>query len=355
MDKKTKLKKLLSVLEPDATQVDFAEFDKRVDDLKTQLKEKIQIKTVDDVNSQLDKFKKKIDLSPLQEAMKSIEEGIGTRISTLTEAIEYELNNFDSVVKSQDESSKVSLSTIEGNLEALRAELQSLNNQKDTELADVKAKLSQIDELGSNVNVSFESINAEMEGMGGNHKLMKDEVEDFVNKTNQSIEKLRQELSNRINNIRIGGGNQNRNIAVGGNPSVLSKYTDINLKPGNNVSITYTANNTTKYTDITISATGGGSSVAGTVRSINRVSTSQTMGSVVGTDYVYIADQGVRLTLPDATGITNLYTIKNISPSSVLVSTTAAQTIDTDSELILATQYTAVDLVNDGADDWSIT
>lgn len=157
-------------------------------------------------------------------------------------------------------------------------------------------------------------------------------------------------LRNRLNTIGVGGGNANRNIAIGGNGKVLQPYTDINLKAGANVTITYAANNTTKYTDVTVAATGG----AGTVRSINTISTSQTAAATAGTDYVYICAAGVNLTLPTAVSNTNLYTVKNTSASSVLVSTTASETIDAQSNLILAVQYTAVDLISDSA-NWNIT
>ncbi len=52
------------------------------------------------------------------------------------------------------------------------------------------------------------------------------------------------------------GGNANRNIAIGGNASVLSRYTDINFKAGTNVTLSYQNNDLSKYTDITIAPTG---------------------------------------------------------------------------------------------------
>lgn len=147
-----------------------------------------------------------------------------------------------------------------------------------------------------------------------------------------------------------GGGNANRNIAVGGNGSVLSMFTDINLKAGSNVTLAYSNNANTKYLDLTISATGDG----GIVRSVNSISTSQTAGAIAGTDYVYVATVGVAVTLPTAVGNANLYTIKNVVASSVLVATTGGQTIDTSPNLVLATQFTAVELISDGA-NWNIT
>lgn len=150
------------------------------------------------------------------------------------------------------------------------------------------------------------------------------------------------------------GSHANRNIAIGGNSSTLSRYTDINLKPGSNVTITYQNNDTTKYTDVTISSSGGGGSVIGTTRSINNISTSQTAGDTSGTDYVYICSAGIALTLPTAAGNTNLYTVKNTSTSSVLVNTTGGEMIDTSPTVIMPVQFTSVDLISDST-NWQIT
>lgn len=164
---------------------------------------------------------------------------------------------------------------------------------------------------------------------------------------------LRPDILSRINR---GSGNMNRNIWVNGNQSVLSKYTDINIKPGSNVTITYSSNDQTRTTDITFTSSGGGGgSVAGITRSINTISTSQTAGSATGTDYVYICSSGIQLTLPDATASnTNLYTVKNTSTSSVLVNTTSAQTIDGQATIIMPVQYTSIDLESD-SQNWVIT
>lgn len=147
-----------------------------------------------------------------------------------------------------------------------------------------------------------------------------------------------------------GGGNANRNIAIGGNGSVLSRYTDINLKPGSNVTITYANNNTTKYTDVTIAATGGG----GTTRSINNISTSQTAGDTAGTDYVYLCTGTLTLTLPTAVGNENLYTVKNVGTGVVTIDTTGGETIDGNLTIVMPVQFTSVDIISDSV-NWNIT
>lgn len=352
MLKKTKLQKLISVLSPDQTQVDFQEFDTRVAELKKSLQEKIQAQTLDDVNSKLEKFKSKINLDPLLEAMSNIETGIENRIDVLSEMIDAEIESLKTELKNGSELSNSSISSTNQTIELLKSELSGLEIRKNTELADLKIQLEELKNFNTEASGSFEGLRAELEGLGGNHTLLKTELETSILKALEEIGKVRTELSNRINNIRIGGGNQNRNISVGGNSSVLSKYTDINLKAGSNVTITYSNNDTTKNVDITIAATGGGgSSVTGIVRSINSVSTSQAMGNTAGTDYVYLATAGIKLDLPSGVGNTNQYTIKNISNSSVLV----AGTIDDDpSGIIMPVKYTSIDVVSNDT-DWKIT
>lgn len=109
-------------------------------------------------------------------------------------------------------------------------------------------------------------------------------------------------LRNRLNSLGIGGGNANRNIAINGNSSVLSRYTDINLIAGSNVTITYAFNDTTKYTDITIATAGGGSLsvleiTGGTVDDSNTVFTFASEPTLVNVNTaVYRNGVGVTIT-----------------------------------------------------------
>lgn len=172
-------------------------------------------------------------------------------------------------------------------------------------------------------------------------------------KLEQVLDELRPEVASRLLRSIPEGKSMNRNISIGGNSSVLSKYTDINLKAGANVALTYANNPTTHNVDVTISATGGGG--GGISRSINSISTSQPAGSTPATDYVYLCTGTLTLTMPDATaGNTNLYTVKNVGTGVVTVNTTSAQTIDGSPTAILPLQYTSIDLESDTA-NWNIT
>lgn len=176
-----------------------------------------------------------------------------------------------------------------------------------------------------------------------------------VNAT-QAMKQMGDDLMEEIKRIKSrqtgGNGNMNRNIAVGGNTSVLSKWTDINLKPGAGTTITYAANDTTGYTDITITATGSGS---GITRSVNTIAVDTTGDATAGIDYVYICASPLIFTLPPAAGNSNLYTIKNKTTGPIPITGTGADTIDNDSSIILQLQYTSVDLISDGVSNWNIT
>lgn len=177
-------------------------------------------------------------------------------------------------------------------------------------------------------------------------------VKDSTEEIRKLLEELDKRLTNRINSFNNHGGNMNRSILVGGDKDTLSKFSDINLKAGAGTTITYQANQTTQYTDITITATGGG---AGITRSVNVVSTDTAAGSTDSVDYVYVVSGTTTLTLPTAVGNSNLYTMKNVGTGVVSIATTGGQTIDGSvSPLQLPLQYTSVDLISNGS-NWDIT
>lgn len=230
------------------------------------------------------------------------------------------------------------LSTLSSEINELKKDIREISNKK-IEIPDFE---NQILKVEKKLEELMFGLKEETEG----------KVEDILiefKKIEEEIKKLRRDTMSAMAGRVAGGGNMNRNILVGNNPSTLGRYTDLNILAGSNVTLSYTNNDNLKTTNLTIAATGGGSN-----RNISTVSVSSVVAAVASTDYVIIAGAGIQLTLPTAVGNTNLYTIKNKVASSVLVNTTGGQTIDDDTNIILATRYTAVDLISDNA-NWHIT
>ncbi len=346
MADKNKLREILAILSPDGTETDFKAFDEGVDKLKSGLKQKIQAKTLQDVNGQLSRFKEGLDFEPLFKAIKDIDQNFDSRIKEVAGILADEVAKFDELSKSEREENAGKLAESSGMVESLRFELETLKGQKEKEMGDVIEALKGIPTLRAENETSFADIKARLDAL----EVPEEEAPDLISPINQRIDDVHRDIITKMSNMGR-GDHANRNIAIGGNTSVLSTYTDINLKAGSNVSITYVKNNVTKYTDVTISASGGGGSVGGVIRSINTISTSQTAGSTPGTDYIYLCSAGINVTLPAASGNTNLYTVKNISNSSVLVS----GTIDDDATgVTMPIKYTSIDLISNNT-DWDIT
>lgn len=346
---KTKLRKILDVLSPEGTSVDFKEFDKNVEALKKGLKEKIQAKTLDDVNNRLESFRKRLDLTAVTTGLKTLESALEARVEAVEALIEEEFNAYNKLSVAQAEDTSEKLTETAGNIAALKGLLDSLKIQKDTDVSEIRQSVESLKVFSGTAGVALSDIQDSI-------TILKDKVNEphpsfeDLETIKKEIERLERELLNRINNIPR-GGNANRNIAIGGNVNALQPFTDINLKAGSNVTITYTPNQTTKYLDVTISATGGG---GGTTRSVNNISSDTTAGDTDGTDYVYVCTGTLTLTLPTAIGNDNLYTVKNAGNGTITVATTGGQTIDDDSTVVMPVKYTSVDLISNGS-NWQIT
>lgn len=277
-------------------------------------------------------------LEDLVKAFKTLQGELGVTENKLTASIEEKINSLRTASAQFRIADSQGVKTLAKEIETLRADI--------TEIGSRKVK---IPDFGKDI----EKLRADCEKM-----MQQDEVEDNgeVEGLQKQLDKLEKEFtelrSRTLTALSSGhGGNANRNILVNSNSSTLSRYTDLNFKPGANITLSYVNNDNLKTTDLTIAATGGG---GGTSRSINTVSVSSVLVATASTDIVVIASAGIQLTMPTAVGNNNLYTIKNTSTSSVLVNTTGGQTIDGSTTAIMPVQYTSIDLISDNS-NWQIT
>lgn len=351
MSKKDQLKKvLMDFAGTDPTMLEgFKAFDEGVAKLKSQLQEKIKVNTLEEVNTTLDDFRKKIDIEPLRESVSTLSKEFSKEVDNLVSQLSQKVSELVSLTTDTNSNSVKRTQDLNDEISLVRGSIKDLIAEKNKDLDKLRKELTDADavsdrELIKQVGVLNDKIDSGTKTF--EVRLAKDEKE--LDTISKSIPTVKAELLTAINNR--GGGGANRNIAIGGNYSILSKYTDINLKPGSNISFTVVKNDTTKYTEITIAGTGGGS-VGGTVRQIQTLSASSTIGTLTGTDQVYLCNAGIQVVLPTAVGDTNLYTIKNVSNSSILI----VGTIDDDTNgVIMPVKYTSVDIISNNT-DWDIT
>ena len=227
--------------------------------------------------------KKKVQ--ELKEQIESIFNSIGVLKEELKENkdnISGELNEKLFVLKSTlTEYKSASLERLGGisqEISNLKKEIQAISQRK-VEIPDFERQLTDVEgELGN--AISDWKLETE------------DKVEEILTETKktisdleEAIKKLRADTMSAMSGRVVGGGNMNRNILVGNNPSTLGRYTDLNILAGSNVTLSYTNNDNLKTTNLTIAATGG----SGTNRNISTVNVSSVIASVNSTDYVIIS------------------------------------------------------------------
>lgn len=353
-----KRKKLLDWLKRsnDGLEV-FNDVEDQVTELIKNARKQVSASSLKDVNAQIEKFRKSLDLTPLLDSLTDLKDGTNGLYADFGRRFETTLTDFQNRIESGiSKIEKANTDTV-----SFYEEVGSIRGQSEVQAQELGRKLEatyqELLEVISEADANVASLLSELE------EKMRQERENETNGVRESLQETNIRVSDAVEDIRDlrrliqkvsdnRGGNANRNIAIGGNTSVLSQFTDINLKAGSNVTITYQANPTTKYTDITISASGSGG--GGITREINNVAVNTMAGSTPDIDYVYLVSGTTTITLPTAIGNENLYTVKNVGSGVVTVDTTGGETIDDDLTVVMPVQYTSVDIISNGA-NWKIT
>lgn len=329
------------------------------DKFAASFKENATVKYLDGFNTKLEQFKRDFNLEPIISAIENMQGDISTTQQNATK-------EFGRVSQAQDAKYNELVNLVQstrGGLEKMSSQgMASLLSRVDDLQSQLSYQSKDSSQKGQSLNSVIGSLEKRMEDA---FSALKDETvgRDTLSKSTEtkfkdeeasiavvvaSIEALRKEMNRLFSTGR--GGAINRQMFIGG-ADPLKTYTDMNLKAGSNVTITYANNNTTKKVDVTFASSGGG---GGSTRSINSVAINTAAGSTAGTDYVYLVTGTTTITMPTAVGNTNLYTIKNVGTGVVTIATTSAQTIDGATTIVMPVQYTAVDLISDTA-NWNVT
>lgn len=341
MKKKKLIKNLLEVFENSEDKVSegFKAFDQGAEKLKKQLKEKIQVATLDEVNDKIDKFRKAVDIDPLIQAIERIRQDGATRETELVSIIGERLEELRGELSETRGTSKDSTANLEIQIRELETKLSEVASRK-VEFPDFATPLKEAEArlVESISKVDKKTDKSEVE----------QKITEAVKNFTDALEKLRREIFERISNI--GGGQANRQVLFN-STDYLKRFTDYNLIAGNNVTFTISENNTAKRVNVTIASSGSG---GGRVRLIQSVAINTVMGDDADTDYVYLVSGTTTMTLPTGVGNDNQYTVKNVGSGVVTIDTTGGETIDGNLTITMPVQFTSVDLISDTA-NWNIT
>lgn len=359
--KKAKLKKLLDRLDnlQKKDVLPSEDINASIDELiaeevakiTARVKDNPTVRTLQKFSTELAKFKKDFDLKPVLLAIQDLKNEADDKdfMPMVKAEIDKRLENFKVVDNSED-------------LKLMREQMQIMV-ENDTE-QDRKLK----DDLLKTVDEKIRSVKINAQNRGGsmnrqiniNSSVMSNRWNDidFQNTgtigwtaTDDATTKRVIIKASVLGSVGGGGGSAFGIIAVSGQNNVVASVASDTLTfiAGSNVTLTTDSNAKT----VTITAAGA-SSTAGISRTTSIITANTTGGTTSATDYMYFANAGMTFTLPTAIGNNNQYTLKNMAATSVLVATSAGQTIDGSNTALIDKQYQTLNFISNGS-VWGVT
>ena len=375
--KKIKLQRLLDKLQPfDAPIEDtFASLDKEIASVSARLKETITAKTLEDVNEQFKKLRKLFE--PLSNSFEELKTKLKERDSKL---LDYWNERLKDINKSfEGLSSMTSEEILEKGEEItqIKALIKEIQSRKQTDYTPL------IEKTESSLRSLIEKLDKSVSEGGKKSTRSIETLEGELKTLSTSLLQVRE-----LANNRLGGA---KPLQINVNSSVMStRYTDINLVSNTAILWSASDDNTYKRVNLTASlisggAGGGGSltvkeadgspdvssvttivvsngtltddgggqvtiSTGGGGSGITRISSTISVSSVFAnasqTDYVAFANVGIALTLPVASS-GNLYTVKNMSGSSVLV--IATEGVDEGASALIPSNYESLSFISNSS------
>lgn len=275
----------------------------------------VSSKYFDDLNSRLDKFAQDFDLTPVIETIQGLPVESDNEIAALKAELLEDLQEF-----------KVDLEIeLQNSLKGIDVEERLANFKK-----EILQRVANAGGGSMNRQIRVEGVDVLKRYTDINIYGVTSSVVTSVDNTNKRV------------NIGIQGGGGSE-ILLQTNGTANGSQSVLNLKQGTNITVSDDGGG-----GVTISASAG-SVVAGITRVSSVVSVSSTIGATALTDYVVFANVGINLTMPTAISNLNLYTIKNIAASSVLVTTSSGQSIDGSSSALMPTINESLSLISNGS------
>ena len=161
----------------------------------------------------------------------------------LSGALNQKLLTLKSAMAEYKNASLERLGVLSAEIDGLKKDIREISGRK-VEIPDFQ---NQIKDVENELKRAIFDLNEDNEK----------KLEEVLSNSQKAIADLREELKKlRIDTMSVissrGGGNMNRNILVENNPSILGRYTDLNILAGSNVTFASTNNDNLKTTDLTI-------------------------------------------------------------------------------------------------------
>lgn len=271
MSKKSDLKKLLAKLDSLNTELDLdgstQSFKQLIQEESQNLSNEVLYKNLtinflNQLGTKLDQFKKDLNLKSVVKTIEAIQAEIEATKDAVAKDFTEVVQHFESKRKELEQSVKEAstlnrkeVTDLEKKVSSLQKEHRSLMEEKSSQT------LKQLTEKYDRVLDELVDVVSKQET---EQERFKNVMDVYSNKHQTSIKSVLTEIEDLrrsfLNRTSTGGsGNANRNIAINGNSSILSRYTDINFKNSSTIGWTATNNDVTKQLDIQASVlTGGG-------------------------------------------------------------------------------------------------
>lgn len=227
----------------------FKTVEKEMQRVADKIREEAQSKTLDDVKKMTSGFREQIKqgLDSLTTAFDNLKNELGDSEKQLISSLETKLG----VLRMAVAESKTAYGT---KYNILSEEIDSLKK----DIKEISQRKLQIPDFTSQINSLEKELRKEIDLLKADESKEPNDFEDKLKDFEKQLSEIR---SRTLSALANHGGQANRNMLVNGNPSTLNRYTDLNIKSGSNVTLTYTNNDTLKTTDLTIASSGGGSNL----------------------------------------------------------------------------------------------
>lgn len=212
------------------------------------IRQEAEIRTVEGTKKEMKALRQDIEsaFSALIESFDKLKSELGQNEQNLNKTLTLRLDSLRTMLVE----SKTSYG---GKYNILSGEIENIKN----DIKDLSGRKIQIPDFSKQINKLESDFEKEILRVESNFE--KEDTTIFQNQIDRLTKDL-SEIRTRTLSALSHGGQANRNMLVNGNSSTLSRYTDLNIKAGANVTLSYTNNDNLKTTDLTI-ASGAGSSI----------------------------------------------------------------------------------------------